>query len=360
MAEKICPVATCKAKFKEENEIQCSKCMAIFHTCAVGNSNLTKATKANLSLVTGLRWFCQNCADKFNDNYNVIKEIRDYMAVMSDWIEKLSSSEEQKKTDNESYSNVLKGKNEKRKTIVVKPKDSEKTNQRATRERIKSVVEPHQVASIANAAGNGIRIETTLSDDEVLINLQQNLNDSFEITVPEKKKPKIRIIHFRNELQWNEEEISEAIVKQNSSLIDNSDQIKIVKMIKNKDDKSDRMTLIAEVNGRLYRKMIDEKAIMIHWSYCKVFDAFQIMRCFKCNRYAHLAKNCNAKDEICAKCAGVHKTADCKSADNKCVNCCDANRKFRLNLSVDHPVWDKNCESNKRRKALTAKAISYE
>lgn len=359
MAEKICSIASCGVKYKEENEIVCAKCMTRFHTCVLGNSNLVKATTANMRMVDGLKWFCQKCSDKFDDNYNVIKEVRNYMAVMSSWIEKLSSeSQQNNEPAKTSYSSIVKATPVQRKLIVVKPKDKEKTKRSETRERIKSVIDPVQVTSIGNAAGNAIRIETDIENDEVFNNLQTNLNNSFEITEPGKKMPKIRIVHFSNELEWKEEEITAAIVKQNSCLFAETDSLKIVKILKN--NKNDRVTLIAEVNGKLYNKIIEQKSVMIHWSYCRVFDAFQVMRCYKCNRFAHLAKNCKAQNETCGKCSENHKTIDCQNESLKCINCCNANNKFRLNLDVNHPVWDKNCESNKRRKTLMEKSISYE
>jgi len=38
-----------------------------------------------------------------------------------------------------------------------------------------------------------------------------------------------------------------------------------------------------------------------------------------------------------------------KITEEKCVNCFEANEKFKLNLDVKHPVWDKDCNSYKRK-----------
>lgn len=45
------------------------------------------------------------------------------------------------------------------------------------------------------------------------------------------------------------------------------------------------------------------------------------MRCFKCQRYGHVAANCNGK-ERCGKCGGNHQYGQCEEgAVRKCCNC---------------------------------------
>ena len=46
----------------------------------------------------------------------------------------------------------------------------------------------------------------------------------------------------------------------------------------------------------------------------------EVRRCYKCQRYGHLAKPCTASI-TCGRCAGAHDTKDCKSSALKCVNC---------------------------------------
>ncbi|XP_033736414.1 uncharacterized protein LOC117324602 [Pecten maximus] len=44
------------------------------------------------------------------------------------------------------------------------------------------------------------------------------------------------------------------------------------------------------------------------------------LRCYKCNRYGHMAVNCKGKQR-CQKCGGDHKVSECENTEKKCVNC---------------------------------------
>jgi len=44
------------------------------------------------------------------------------------------------------------------------------------------------------------------------------------------------------------------------------------------------------------------------------------LRCFKCNRYGHVAKHCRGRLR-CSICSGEHKYSECSAAAPKCPNC---------------------------------------
>jgi len=46
-------------------------------------------------------------------------------------------------------------------------------------------------------------------------------------------------------------------------------------------------------------------------------------RCLKCQQLdsAHVAATCTAKDDVCGRCAGAHRTNDCKAPAFRCSNC---------------------------------------
>ena len=46
---------------------------------------------------------------------------------------------------------------------------------------------------------------------------------------------------------------------------------------------------------------------------------------------------------MCMKCGDEHKTNECRSEKNKCVDCEMANKKFNPNINIEHHVYEKNC-----------------
>lgn len=67
------------------------------------------------------------------------------------------------------------------------------------------------------------------------------------------------------------------------------------------------------------------------------------MRCLKCQEYGHMAKDCEAKEDVCATCAATgHRSAVCTVADargSKCVSC----------KVYGHASWDRSCPAFLRR-----------
>ena len=85
------------------------------------------------------------------------------------------------------------------------------------------------------------------------------------------------------------------------------------------------------------------------------------VRCFRCQKFNHVARNCVSKVDVCAKCSKHHPTKECRneqqpgtSSDShvKCFNC-----------KGDHPAYSKECpdyQSVKRAlKVQNSDKISY-
>jgi len=48
----------------------------------------------------------------------------------------------------------------------------------------------------------------------------------------------------------------------------------------------------------------------------------QVTRCYKCQKFGHIAAHCRKEIDTCPVCAGPHKYTDCTDKDNKkCANC---------------------------------------
>lgn len=78
---------------------------------------------------------------------------------------------------------------------------------------------------------------------------------------------------------------------------------------------------VVECTGRVRNYLRERDKIYIGWECCRVKDYIDLARCYKCQRYGHVAKVCQNK-ETCSYCAGEHKFADCTAGEDqvKCSN----------------------------------------
>ena len=65
------------------------------------------------------------------------------------------------------------------------------------------------------------------------------------------------------------------------------------------------------------------------------------IRCLKCQRWNHMAKDCSAKVNTCSNCAGIHKTESCLHPNSitRCVSC----------DSHEHASWSRQCPTFLKR-----------
>ena len=96
------------------------------------------------------------------------------------------------------------------------------------------------------------------------------------------------------------------------------------------------------------RKLIIENHdnVKLAWGSYSVRDRYITTTCFYCQKYGHIEAKCPKKEKnespICGRCAGDHRSKDCKRDQNikKCANCIEQNKH-----DVNHFVNEKCCES---------------
>ena len=97
----------------------------------------------------------------------------------------------------------------------------------------------------------------------------------------------------------------------------------------------------------IVRKLIykNHDKLKLEWGVYTVRDRYHALICYYCQKYGHMESDCAAKakgeNQICYKCAGMHKGSDCSVSMKKCINCVRY-KKSDMNHSVnDHccPVF---------------------
>ncbi|EZA47983.1 hypothetical protein X777_14651 [Ooceraea biroi] len=109
-----------------------------------------------------------------------------------------------------------------------------------------------------------------------------DLGTKYVIQTPMKKKLKIKIFYVDKEDSENEQKFWQKIEEQNGFRTD-SIKGKIVHISGN--ERSQRLTIIVEVDAETHKIMLEEEKVKIGWNRCKVQDYIGILRCFKCSCY---------------------------------------------------------------------------
>ena len=153
-----------------------------------------------------------------------------------------------------------------------------------------------------------------------------------------KLKPKIKIVYVPKD----DEEILDSLKIKNTwleSLINDEDDLKLIKEINTKDDDLSKHCII-KCSPQI-RKAINERNDVLYTMYkkCKIFDYYMPYQCFKCQEFGHSATRCN-KNQVCPKCSDNHRPSECTNTTRKCSNCV---RKGHTH--TDHRAFDQHkCE----------------
>lgn len=91
-------------------------------------------------------------------------------------------------------------------------------------------------------------------------------------------------------------------------------------------------------NEYTYSQILAKKKLRLDWSVIHVQPYVDLRRCFKCQQYNHIAKECTNKI-ACAQCGGEHDVKDCVSTSTCCVNCIRA----RTEGPKNHCSWSHEC-----------------
>jgi hypothetical protein len=64
---------------------------------------------------------------------------------------------------------------------------------------------------------------------------------------------------------------------------------------------------LIEVDEQTYESLLSVSRIFIGWDSCRVYQHIDILRCFKCNQFGHMAIKCE-RAVCCADCAENHES----------------------------------------------------
>lgn len=152
------------------------------------------------------------------------------------------------------------------------------------------------------------------------------------------KNPRLKVVNIQTE--HTHDSLKEAIVGQN--IFDNENpNISIIHITQQK-HRQNSYTAYIEVDPISFRAIMGKSKLNIGWETCRVYEDFNLNRCFKCNGYYHSKNKCE-KSAACLKCGeSNHKMSECHSLEPKCSNCLWANNKYKEKYPTNHAAHDTN------------------
>ena len=321
----------------------------------------------------GLRWFCNLCDTKVMAAIDGLKELEARTLVIEDRmdkveqliantieaaVDKLETKVDQVKEEVTSmisdvhesedggdvlFTDVVKRKKKgiKKNLLVIKSADE---NQKAT-EKKNEVAQALGDIQMVNTwfHGDG-RITMNFENEKTRNDAALRIENISNITAKKVKKlmPKIMICNvYKEEV---EKEIIDNLIVRNEYLqgVDGiRDKIEIVFR---KHAAGDTVHYILKCDP-LVRELIHKKndRVKLKWGIYTVRDRYHAVACFHCQRYGHIEEKCPAKerneDPICSRCAGNHRSNNCRSTVKNCINCI----RFRKQ-EVNHAVNERCCK----------------
>lgn len=226
------------------------------------------------------------------------------------------------------------------KTLLLFPKNENQSSEEVkqlVKEKIRPKTQNIQVHRLSKIRNGGIAIEVQ-SDRETEF-IRETLAEHLDVRTPVKRKP--RIILFSIDKTYSEDELLEEIHLQNFkhlSFNNFSDNFKL--KFKTGPRQQSTVNWVAECSPGLYREITLKGKVFLDWTSARVSVYKAATRCYKCQKYGHLSKDCKSQVEICGHCAGSgHDRLNCPLTrlPPKCANCPKG--------KADHSVHGKSCPS---------------
>lgn len=392
----------CEVGFNEDPfpdpRMNCKYCDRIFHAnCAKMTLPVYQFFCDNANYM----WYCDTCMESGNYNIDICKRIKHLEQIIventkrldeqAQLIEKLYSSNQSKRQEEtprkQLISNIVKNwsdetpvtsfasvrKSTKRRRtdtkinqarkgdpiLVVKPSNDEQLDEikSVIKQSLNPVKDPVKSLNV-NKKGS-IIIKST--DHESIEQIQAKLGDVTQlydcaIDKPKQSKPVIKLVGI-SEYENNNDELLTNIRAQND-LQESDMEVLFVREIKLSTRKY--YTAYIRTDTDTFSKIMKTGRLNISWDRVKCYEHVNVLRCFKCSLYGHIAEKCTSDKYVCAKCNGDHDTKTCNSETNECPNCVYNNEKLKMNLPTDHPSWDSNCPSLNTQISRMKRRLRYE
>lgn len=244
--------------------------------------------------------------------------------------------------------------------VIVRAKnDKHKSKMRSV---IVQVLDPKldPVSRVDSTANGDVIIKCKSADkvDEVIRKINIQTNQAYEVSKPKSSRPIIKIVGFYDNY-CSESKIVEALKAENDQLFDNSSKIEIVSGSVKKSKNNVNVALVA-LDYATHQRCLARKRVIIGFISCPVYEHVNIVRCFKCCEFGHIADKCVEKEITCPLCSENHDIKQCTSRSHKCINCLRSIKKYNLeNVNVNHTALSIQCPIMKKKFENRLRSVKY-
>lgn len=289
---------------------------------------------------------------EFSKVLATVDELAEKMKSIEKKINRVEPYKEFKETTAQSFVEVLKMKRVPK--FIVKPKNTEQTSDQ-TRTDLRTSVDILNVKGARSCQSGGIVLTCNNSEnsEEFQKNILAKMGDKYDVNIMEPKKPTLKIIGLFSKL--SSEYLEERIRAQNDVILKNS----FIKVLEVKESPRGIVATM-EADFSTYENIVQVGKLNIEFERCRVFPHVNVTRCFNCQEFGHISRYCK-NPTLCGKCSSEHKTNDCQSEGNKCVNCIFAKEKLHIesDLDVNHCAWSVRCPVFLRKQEVTLKRLRF-
>lgn len=157
-----------------------------------------------------------------------------------------------------------------------------------------------------------------------------------------------------------DEELVNALKKQNSHLLTDLDDVEFRAVVKyrRKARNPHTMHAILQVSPGVWQRLTSAGRIHVDLQRLRVEDQSPLVQCSMCLGYGHTRRLCTETTEVCSHCGGPHRGSDCAdrlvNQEPTCCNCIRA----KLPAS-NHNAFDQACPVRRRWDALARSSTAY-
>nr|XP_034195367.1 uncharacterized protein LOC117611536 [Osmia lignaria] len=252
---------------------------------------------------------------------------------------------------------------EKHEVLIIKP---ENENDPRSNDEIKAKVtevlkknrSQIRIKQVRQLRNKGVVVEVKDKRDIEIIKNSKFKEVGLKTAEPKKINPSIII--YDVEKEYKADELKEDLIFKNLEVRDDEYAEKLKRSIdfrhcfKTKNES--RVNWIVQLPAKEYSALMLSRKVYMFWRIYKLKEYLNVMRCYKCQGYGHIAKFCQAKQQCCENCGNTeHERKDCPRKDKpQCINCIRTKRK-----DTNHSVTNKLCPELQRQIDLYRNRINW-